>query len=384
MRACELRGKNSEAAITPYVDPRKYKLVKEVLSGTFPKRQVSRMSYDRLEQFVLNLVKHTCVDVGAKNLSMIKEKPKWWPRDVLIERPDSKQQVKQFRLTLKQLIVNCCNFFKNTGHTKLWINDENFDVIKVNGVRPRKSGCDTSNSTSIKLKTLSTKNICVVSVPKIVPELFSFSQDPCFLDGSEEITVDPVDQAGFLKCFDLVLNNNALPKPEAPSFSRPIKFLNYPQIPLSSDIGKSMMERENYNVPEFVAMRRLERQEWYVNKEIPRISQCNYEVSFVPNNKFNHIYKFPKKQFHQFHGNYHYRTFLFKLCRPLIVLVENEDLIEKKRKLDSFKVSVKVPKLKTVQLKKYLCREARVVLRKTMISSKSNFKCKELRPRNIK
>lgn len=395
MRACELRSKNSEGIFAPHFDLKRYKLIKEVLNGNFPKKQVTKMTSDQLEQFVLNLVKHTCVEVGAKNLSKVKEKPVWWPSDVLIRKPlnkDRKMETKQFRDTLKQLVQNCCNFFKGNNEKWLppvntWVNDENFDIDTVKSLK--RSVPDESDSEHLrhKSKIIFSKSDPVIYVPNISSNSICCSADTVVSNQTEiytDISVkeEPPNQIGFLKSFNLGLNNNDCPKPEVANFSRPIKFQNCHNIPLSSDIGKSMIKRENYGVPDYVTNRKLERLEWYVNKEIPRFVEVKYENSYVQNSKENeHFYKFPKRQFCQPRGNLAYQDFIFKLCKPLNVVLKRENLLGLKNKLDSLKV-VEISRLSKDILNRHVCKKFKVVLKQSHIQNR-NSKRRNLRLRNI-
>lgn len=349
------------------------RLVSEVFSGNFPASDVNKMNIASLEKFVLRLVEHTSTEMSAKTLSRIKckDKPKWWPSDVLIEDCNTKEKIKQFRITLKQLVVNCCNFFKTYNvtwlpNTKSWINDENFDVVR--GIKRSGNEVYHPSHANKRRKTLLSKNF-TADVPNESANTFGDPSETklfCELDVIESpIDPDPLDQVSFLKLFSLGLNNNIIAKTGRPIFPRIIKFLNCPHIPLSSDAGKLMMKNENYSVPDYVTARKLDRVEWYVNKHIPKIADIKFEISFVPPKYTSrHFYKFPKRQLHQVRGNYAYNEFLIKLCKSLVVVIENEDLFLKKKQLDSFKISVTVPRVSEKILKKHLCNDVVIQIKK--------------------
>lgn len=362
-------------AFTPSDNSKFTRLIGEVFSGHFPASDVSKMNLASLEKFVLRLVEYSSANMSAKTLSRIKckDKPKWWPSDVLIEECNTKEKIKEFRITLKQLVLNCCNFFKAYNitwlpNTKSWINDENFDIAR--GVKRGVNEVYHSSSQNKRRKTLLSKNF-TADVPNESANIFSDLPDITLFDDHYDeppVDSDPVDQVSFLKLFNLGLNNNMVIKNERPIFSRQVKFHNCPHIPLSSDTGKLMMKNENYSVPEYVTTRKLERVEWYVNKHIPKVIDTKYEISFVPNKcKVKHFYKFPKRQLHQVKGNHIYSEFLFKLCKSLIVIIKNEDLLAKKRELDSYKLSVTLSRVPKQILNKHLCNDVVVMLNKKQV-----------------
>lgn len=359
-------------------DNTKFKrLISEVFSGNFPASDVNRMNLASLEKFVLRLVEHTSNDMSAKTLSRIKckDKPKWWPSDVLLEDCNTKEKIKQFRLTLKQLVLNCCNFFKTYNvtwlpDTKTWINDENFDVVR--GIKRNINEVYHSAHASKRRKTLFSKNF-TADVPNESANTFDDPSETNFIYKFDiiepPVETEPLDQVGFLKLFSLGLNNNSVVKMDTPLLSRQIKFLNCPHIPLSSDAGKLMMKNENYSVPDYVTARKLERVEWYVNKNIPKFNDNKFEISFVPPKYTSrHRYKFPKRQLHQVRGNSFYNNFLLKLCKSLVIVIENENLIVKKQQLDSLNISVTVPRVSQKDLKKHLCNDIVVQIKKEPIT----------------
>lgn len=344
-------------------DSSKYsRLITEVFSGNFPANDVNRMNLAVLEKFVLRLVEHTSADMSAKTLSRIKckDKPKWWPSDVLIEDCITKEKVKQFRTTLKELIVNCCNFFKTYNVTwlpnsKSRINDENFDVVR--GIKRGGNDVYHPSHTSKRRKTLLSKNF-TADVPNESANIFDDISEAKIRSNCSEPPVesDPLDQVGFLKLFSLGLNNNAIVQTEQPVFSRLLKFHNCPHIPLSSDAGKLMMKNEKYSVPEYVITRKLDRVEWYINKQMPRVGDIKFEITYVPPKyTYSHLYKFPKRQLHQVRGNHAYNEFLFKLCKSVVIVIKNEDLLAKKKILESCKMCVTVPRVSENIIKQHLC-----------------------------
>lgn len=355
------------------------RLITEVLNGNFPARDVSKMNLAVLEKFVLRLVEYTSVEMSAKTLSRIKckDKPKWWPSDVLIEECNTKDKIKEFRSTLKQLVLYCCNFFKTytitwLPNTKTWINDENYDVVR--GIKRSGNEIYHPSHNSKRRKTLLSKNF-TADVPNESANVFDDSCDTKLFCNFIEPPVEsePLDQVGFLKIFSLGLNNNTGIISDRPLYSRQLKFQNCPQIPLSSDTGKLMMKNENYSVPEYVITRKLDRVEWYVNKQIPKVIDIKYEICFMPLKAVaTHFYKFPKRQMPQIRGNSAYNDFLSKLCKCLVVVVENEDLVAKKKHFDSFKISVTVPRVSGNSIKQHLRKDILIQIKQEPVVEKVN------------
>lgn len=203
-------------------------------------------------------------------------------------------------------------------------------------------------------------------------ELFSFRYN------SQEVTSPkPVNQTEFLNYFELSLNNNDIPKAtQVPNNSRVIRLQNCPHVPFSSNVGQLLMKKENCSVPDNVTERKIDRIEWYINRESPNpktVQNLNYETSYVPNKNYTeHDFRFPKRQYHQVLGNRHYTKYIYGICKPLDIDVENDDLVELKAKYDKLKMKVKVNKLSAKQLKKYVCKEAKIVIEKKKINTKSD------------
>ncbi|KAG5863642.1 hypothetical protein JTB14_015967 [Gonioctena quinquepunctata] len=342
----------------------RFRLLKEVLSGNYPEKSVSKMNVNSLEAFVLRLVDFTSVKASAKTVTTIDHtnKPKWWPSDVLIKKSlDNKESTKIYRGSLKQLIINCCEFFRD--YKQQWLPlyksivfDENFDV-KVKGEKRKSKDSYSNNLNNKKRRTLLHPKKDSVAVHHIS---LPFVRIPTY-EPVEFIASKPLNQAEFLGLFRLGLNNNGIPKEiQVPNYSRVVKLQNCPHIPLSSDIGRAMIKRENYGVPEYVNERKLERLEWYVNKDNVKVVDNKYEISFDKSKDIStHVFKFPRKRYHQVNS---LTNFLCNNIKSLKVVLKNEDLIARKKQLDVFRVKVKVPKLSGRLLKKHLCKEAKVVL----------------------
>lgn len=352
------------------------KAFSDVIKGKFPEDAVKRMTIYKLRGFVVDLVKYTSAKAGKRSVSVVnrKNKPRWWPRDVLFEFDSLFNDVKskEFRVTLQQVVEKCCEFFRNkpferiwlsTNRTEsVWINDENFDSVKTRGVKRKK---DITEANSVKRKkTLTSKNESAVQVQVInrpvkavvyLHDIFKVPKKP-----------ESPTQQQFLKSLGLIFNNNyRVPASTVPHVSKLIKLHNCPNVPISSDVGKAIIKRENYTVPEDSTTKKIERLEWYVNRSPPKKTPQHYEVTYVDNKVSDlHIYKFPKKQFHQRDVDKLYTNFLLKLCKPLYVVVKQDDLTSKKKYCDSFNVTVSLRRLSVGQLNKYLCKNFKICLTK--------------------
>lgn len=88
---------------------------------------------------------------------------------------------------------------------------------------------------------------------------------------------------------------------------------------------------------EDVKLRRLERTEWYTNKEAPKVVEVDYDTGGYKEPEHFHIYKMPKRQNYQKRRSLHDPEFLARFCTPLSVVLERLDLskikIGRKREL---------------------------------------------------
>ncbi|EFA03387.1 hypothetical protein TcasGA2_TC013373 [Tribolium castaneum] len=139
-------------------------------------------------------------------------------------------------------------------------------------------------------------------------------------------------QHKFLRYFRLAA---ATPKkPAAAPLPPGAKLAVCTHIPFSSDVGRLMAAREQHSMSEELKLRRLERSEWYTNKEGPKPGEVEYEVGGYKEPEYSHKYKFPKRQFHHKRRSLHDAEFLARFCTPLSVVVErlNLDKVDVKRK----------------------------------------------------
>lgn len=126
----------------------------------------------------------------------------------------------------------------------------------------------------------------------------------------------PLTKEQFLRQLNLVPVSNSPPQP---STSQSDEFLNIINIPLSSERGKTWLEKENYQVPDDLINKGLE-------KVVPSTSKSSKPNKPIHRRK----YKFPKRQQHQM-KNYHK---MLKFCRPLSVALEYCDLHKLKEKYE--------------------------------------------------
>ncbi|KAF2884280.1 hypothetical protein ILUMI_21901 [Ignelater luminosus] len=125
--------------------------------------------------------------------------------------------------------------------------------------------------------------------------------------------------------------------------SHPTKLSNFPQIPFSSDYGRLLLARERHCLPQEVALRKIDRMEWYLKGTAPVLRNNNNNNNYYYNNNNNifinnpdfiiydrkvrnlHLYKFPKRQFHQKHQTL-YQSLIKYVCKPVCVHLEKLDI----------------------------------------------------------
>uniref|UniRef100_A0A6P7F1P1 Dipeptidase n=1 Tax=Diabrotica virgifera virgifera TaxID=50390 RepID=A0A6P7F1P1_DIAVI len=305
-------------------------IFQEVISGNYPAHNVNRMNITRLKHLVVRLVEFTSIQVSAKirpsvcetnltnNLSLDSE--------VLVPKLQNKNNYKEFRSSLKRVVIDCCDFFKTCSpqwppHGKSFENDENFDFIQAKAEKRRLRNSYSESTVSKRRKTLLPCNEKKCKSQPYIP------LSRC-VPGPQEPS-KPLTQADFLGIFKLNLNNNEIPKPQVPNSTKPNRLQNCPNIPLSSDLGQLLIKLENHKVPSSVSERKLDKLQWYINRDSQPITNVQFEVSYCPNKKNTNLgreYKFPVKQHHQLSGNHHFEKFKYKLCKPLTVVLQNEDL----------------------------------------------------------
>lgn len=353
-----------------------------VIRGKFPKDAVKKMNIYQLQDFVVKLVKYTSANGGTRSVCVNnhKNKPSWWPRNILFEFDalSSKEKSNEFRVTLQQLVIKCCEFFRNTPFEQIWlplnrtgaarINDEN--SVKTRGVKRKRNVTEVS---SVKRrKTLTPKNESALRVQQAINtpvkavvylcDIFKVPKKP-----------EPPTQQQFLKSLGLTLNNNyKVSTSTFPQLSKIIKLHNCPHVPISSDVGKAIIKRGSYVMPDYSTAKKIERLEWYINRNPPKRTPQHYEITYVDDKVSDvHIYTFPRKQFHQSNQNELHSTILLNHCKPMSVVVVRDDLISKKKYLDNFKVNVSLQNLSIEQLNKYVCKNIQIRLTRTTVTKSS-------------
>ncbi|XP_057661146.1 uncharacterized protein LOC130896829 [Diorhabda carinulata] len=338
------------------------RIFKEILNGNYPAQLVNKMNMRVLERFVVRLVEYTSSWAGAKTQSTQSNNvstSNWWSlvEDLQVEK---KQNKKEFRHNLKKILVYCSEFFQSYNNQWLpdsppWINDENFDIIFA---RKRKKEYPCEVPPAKKRKKL----LSLVEKDE-EPLVNSKKYSP-----SSTQSTEPLSQTEFLGILKLGINNNEIPKPFISSFIRPNRLSNCPHIPFSSDIGQLMIKKENVTVSSYVKERKLDRLEWYLNKDCSSITDSNYKLAYVPNKTTanEHFYNFPVKRYHKYR-DVQFQIFIHSLCKPLTVLLRNEDLPSLKKQYDKYKVSIFLPTLLDKQIRK-CTRTRRKVITKEVIS----------------
>lgn len=125
--------------------------------------------------------------------------------------------------------------------------------------------------------------------------------------------------------------------------SHPTKLSSYPQIPFSSDYGRLLLARERHCLPQEVALRKIDRMAWYLKGTAPVLrtnssssnNNCNNINNIFINNpeiyiydrkiRNLHLYKFPKRQFHQKHQTL-YQALIKYVCKPVCVHLHKLDI----------------------------------------------------------
>ncbi|KAB0796624.1 hypothetical protein PPYR_10685 [Photinus pyralis] len=182
--------------------------------------------------------------------------------------------------------------------------------------------CDTLNSCSVSLKRTSARNLilqykCVSKIPfvKLFDVLKEIPQEK-----QEEKTVDKND---FMSMFELdTLDNTNTKTIEEVKTTHPIKLTKTVAIPFSSIYGRKLLLRERHCLPEDVALKKIERTDWYLNRDAPRCTNHDYPVvSYDKRSRYTRTYTYPKRQFYQKHKSLK-QHFLEYVCKPVCVRLE--------------------------------------------------------------
>jgi hypothetical protein len=266
----------SPPGMWPYDRASKSGPIVHVLNGDYPEADLRRMSLPRLERLVSSLVQCTAEAVGAKTAS----KPKWWPSGLVFTHPidlglSSEREIK---LAFKQLIVNCCQFFKRHA------------LVENRGKkRPRQHQ---------------------------LPPPKRHKPPP-----------DSPSKTQFLAYFRLnAKRDQPCERPEAPTPAGAAKLTACINIPFSSDVGRLMAAREHHRITDDLKLKRLERSEWYTNKGAPRAAEVEYEACTYKEPPHSHTYRMPKRQHHHKRRSLHDADFLARFCTPLTVNLPRLDL----------------------------------------------------------
>lgn len=254
-----------------------------VLSGDYPEAYLKCMSLHNLEKLVAKLVQCTAT---APN------RPKWWPSSLTFTQPLNLglNDEREIKLACKQLIVSCCQFFK----TQEW-NDENRERRRRRVIERK------------KVKTL--------------------------LHHTPEKSKTPADHSAsskdhFLQYFQLSPRLQPPIVSSQPPVAISSKLTNCVNIPFSSNVGLIMARREQHSMSEDLKLKRLERNEWYINQPIPRLyTEIDFETTptyKIPNHLHN--FKMPKRQHHYRRRSLKHFNFLKQFCTPISVKLIRDDL----------------------------------------------------------
>ncbi|XP_072383177.1 uncharacterized protein [Diabrotica undecimpunctata] len=339
------------------------KIFQEVISGNYPAHNVNKMNISRLKHLVVRLVEFTSIQVSAKIRSPISETNltnNWsLDSDVLVPKlQNNKKNYKEFRSSLKRVVIDCSDFFKTCTlqwppHGKSFENDENFDFIQTKAEKRKLRNSYSESNVSKRRKIL-----LPCTEKKFTSEPY-IPLSRC-IPGPQEPS-KPLSQSEFLGTLKLNLNNNEIPKPQVPNSSRPNRLQNCPNIPFSSDLGQFLIKLENHKVPSSVSERKLDKLQWYINKNSQPMTNVPFEVNYCQNKKNNnHKYKFPIRQYHQLLGDHDFENFKYKLCKPLTVKLQNEDLVSLKKHYNKFKMKVRVKRLTESQIKSVVAKKPKV------------------------
>lgn len=142
----------------------------------------------------------------------------------------------------------------------------------------------------------------------------------------EQEVVKPVTQNEYMGFLGLDTKEPADQKlcPEVKT-SHAVKLVSHPHIPFSSDYGRRLLARERHCLPQEVALRKIERTEWYLKGTAVVSKNHQPEIIYDKRSKYLHRYHFPKRQFSQQHQPLE-QAFIKYVCKPLCVELEMVDL----------------------------------------------------------
>ncbi|XP_019874830.2 uncharacterized protein LOC109602826 [Aethina tumida] len=288
-----------------------------VLNGGYPKNEIVNMDLYDLELFVDKLIVYTNKLLPKSVGQDVNNRPKWWPNALEFDSFYAKNGVKKRRpkaSILQKLVIKCSRFFKKYSYnykTCQPFNDEN----SCRTANLQKKGASNKPNQPLVRRNLRLRKMKKIECPIMklpIVRLEDIMKPPA-----------PLNKEQFLKKFNLVPDNKqsvSNPPSQPPSISQSVRLRTTINIPLSSEIGKKLLKRENHQVPQDVILRRLERVEWYVNKNNnePSMSSTTLRPSIPQAPDYCHTYKFPKRQHHQMK---HYHK-LLNFCRPVSVVLE--------------------------------------------------------------
>lgn len=331
-----------------------------VLNGDFPEECVKNMSRKKLENLVLKLVQcsskmetRSSKDFRGLYKSLcLKQfnKPDWWPSEKIIEQSLTSDG-EHLMQVLRFLVYKCCEFFKKPNETfnlndSAFVNDENCLGLK----RPKSHCLRQTRRPTLKPKNIKTGGIFPLNGDNKLNKYPIIPLRDIFYCPK----ANPPRQETFLTHFGL--QNVSLNFTEEKIHcltSTSIKFVNCPVIPISSDLGRQLMKRDNHYFPDNLKERKLERTEWYLNKVGVHNIEIKYENTYQERKETTlHMFKFPRRQMWQYPGDSEYY----------------------KRKLLSKNLKVKVARenLELLKIKiqnKKLFRELKIVIPKVCITN---------------
>lgn len=186
--------------------------------------------------------------------------------------------------------------------------------------------CDTLNSCSIPLKRTSARNLllqykCVSKTPFV--KLFDVLKEIPQEKQEDKI----VEKNDFMSMFELDTPDNTNRKSAAEvKTTHPIKLTKTVAIPFSSIYGRKLLLRERHCLPEDVALKKIERTDWYLNRDAPRCTNHDSPVvTYDKRSQYTRTYRYPKRQFYQKHKSLK-QHFLEYVCKPVCVRLERIDV----------------------------------------------------------
>lgn len=186
--------------------------------------------------------------------------------------------------------------------------------------------CDNLNSCSVLLKRTSARNLilqykCVSKIPFV--KLFDVLKEIPQEKEEEKI----VEKNDFMNLFELEKRDNVNTKLITEiKTTHPIKLTKTVGIPFSSIYGRKLLLRERHRLPEDVALKKIERTDWYLNGNAPKLNNdYNPIVSYDRKLQYTRNYKYPKRQHYQKHKSLR-QQFLEYVCKPVCVRLEIMDV----------------------------------------------------------